>query len=79
MLGLRRLRVVAKENLAVNAVVGPLLLLDGPGAHQAQCPPLELKLVLLGQDGRLVGCDRFADGNDFDLVAAGVAQPVLDE
>ena len=58
LLGLGRARVVAEKDLAVNAVVGPFLLLDGPRADQAQRPPLELIFVLLGQDGGFVGRDR---------------------
>jgi len=71
-----RFEVVAEENLPVDALVRAFLLFDGPRAHQAQRPPLELKLVLLGQDVRLVGRDGFADGDDLGLLAAGAAQPV---
>ena len=77
LLRLACLWVVAENNLPVNTVVRAFLLLDGPRAHQAQRPPLELNLVLLGRDVRPVGRDGFADGDDLDLVAAGVAQPVL--
>jgi hypothetical protein len=54
-------------------------LLHGARADEAQRPPLELIFVLLGQRGGFVGGDGFADGDDLDLVAEGVAQPVLDE
>jgi len=57
-------------------VARALRLLDAPRAQRAQRLPLELKLVLLGQDVGFVGCDEFADGDDFDLVSAGLAQPV---
>jgi hypothetical protein len=40
---------------------------------------LELILVLLSQRGGFVGRDGLADGDDLDLVAVSVAQPILDE
>lgn len=61
---LARLRVAGGMNLPVNAVVGAFLLLDGPSAYQVQGPPVELKLVLFGQDERLVGWCRLADDAD---------------
>jgi hypothetical protein len=74
-----RLRFTAEKNLPVNAVVRTLRQFDGPCANQAQGPPLELDFVLLGQDGHLVECHRFAQGDDLDLLSAVVAQAVLDE
>ncbi len=61
LLRLRRFRVVAEENLAVNAVVGAFLLFFGPGAHEPQRPSLELELVFFGERGGFVRRRRFAD------------------
>jgi RNA polymerase sigma factor (sigma-70 family) len=49
LLGLGRARVVAEEDFAVDAVVGPFLLLHGSRADEAQRPPLESIFDLLGQ------------------------------
>ena len=57
----------------------PFFCSHGPSADQAQGPPLELEFVLLGQDVGFVGRGRLADRDDFDFVAVGVAQAVLDE
>ena len=72
-------RVVAEKNLAVNAVIRTFLLLDRPGADQSERPPLELIFVLLGENRGFVRRGRFANGDDFDFVAVGVAETILDE
>jgi hypothetical protein len=50
LLRLSGLGVVTERDFGVNAVVCALLLLDGPGAHEAKRPPLKLKLVLFGEN-----------------------------
>ncbi len=48
LLGLA-LGLVVEEEASVDAAVGALLVLHGPGAHQSQGPPLELPGILSGK------------------------------
>ena len=45
LLGLGRARLVAEKDFAIDAVVGPFLLLHGPRADEAQRRPSELTVV----------------------------------
>jgi hypothetical protein len=46
---------------AIDPLVGPLLLLDGTRAHEAERPPLELVGIVLGELRRAGEVHGFAD------------------
>jgi hypothetical protein len=54
-------------------------LLDRPGTHQPQRPPLKLIRVLLGQRLGIRQRHRLAHDRVLHRVAEGVAQPDLDQ
>ena len=73
--------IVVEEDPPVNPLVGPFLLLDRPRADQPERPPLELIGVLFRQARGAVEINRLADHivGVLDVLAEGVAQPVLDQ
>jgi len=77
LLRLGSFRVVAEKNLAVNAVVRAFLLLDGSRADEAECPPLELVFVFVGERGGFNRRGRFAMMRTRETLGAGPprAQP----
>jgi hypothetical protein len=64
LLRLGSLGVVAEKDFAVNTVVRAFFLLDGARADEAECPPLELVFVVLGEFGGVGRRGRLADDAD---------------
>jgi hypothetical protein len=79
LLGLPTLALVVKVQPPINVLVGPLLLLRGPGTDEASYPPLKLVRILRSERLSIWLRYRLADDDAGSLEPDGIIQTMFDQ
>lgn len=68
-----------KVDPTIDTLVCPFFLFSGACSNEAQCPPLELVRVLLGEQLRTASIDGLADHFVLSVSSEGVLKAMLDQ